>query len=508
MSKINLHEFKPKDLKEKLRLAGDFLREHPGSTLIIDPGDYILTSDMAREAQEKVMSGEYGAIPQLVMFRPDYIYDRGLDLDGVKGCRIEAYGVRFIADGFMEPISIRNCKNVEILGLTIDCKRKPYSRGTIAEICGDRIKIEFGENYPITPGMPHMRACVCDENFKRLEKLAELTDMEFVDEHTAFFKAAGLPENAAGREIYIWHTYHSRPAILIENAEKTHLKDITVNSHPGMGITAHASCDIFFERLKIVPAAGECMSTNTDATHIASCRGKLRYDGCLFVGMGDDSLNVHTYYHDILASDGKVITTKACPPDGTHTQTPDVFRKGDTLIKVSKKTLAAADTFKVLSVTSDENGICTAELDREIGDTEDCLIADKDALPRLEILNCTMKDHLARGALIKTPYALMENCTIERTFDYAVKIAPEASWKEGIGTDEVIIRGCRFTGCDHVNNFCGGIYMYSESADRSENVHKKITVENCRIECPEAKNAMVLMNVAETISENNTLICK
>ncbi len=508
MSKINLHELKYKSFADKLRAAGDFLREHPGSTLIIDPGDYELTTERAREAQAAVMNGEYGAIPQLVMFRPDYEYDRGLDLDGVVGCRIEAYGVRIIVDGFMEPISVRNCKNVEILGLSIDHKRKPFSRGTVAKIEGTKVTVRFGEDFPVTDKMPHMRACLCDKDFTRLEKLVELLRIESVCDNEAVFEAQeALPEDAVGREIYIWHTFHSRPAVLIENAEKTHLKDVTINSHPGMGVTAHDSKDIFFERLRVVPAAGECMSTNTDATHIASCRGKVKYDGCFFVGMGDDALNVHTYYHTVLSAEENRVVCRAYPADGTHTQVPDYFRCGDTLIKVKISTLAVKDTFKALSVTCEdwENRV---ELDHPFGETEGYFIADKDAVPALEVLNCTMKDHLARAALIKCPRAVMENCTVERTFDHAVKIAAEASWKEGIGTDDVTVRGCRLIGCDHRTNYCGGIYMYSESEDRSENIHGKITVENCTIECPNAAHAMILANVEEISESGNTLVCK
>lgn len=506
MSKINLHEFREKSFAGKLRAAGDFLREHPGSTLIIDPGEYVLTTDRARAAQESVMNGEYGAIPQLVMFCPDYVYDRGLDLDGVKGCRIEAYGVKIIVDGFMEPVSIRNCKNIEILGLTVDHKRKPYSRGTVVKAERGKLTVRFGDQFPINEKMPHMRACLCDKDFTRLDKLVEL-HMESVSDNEAVFTAEGAPCDAAGREIYVWHTFHSRPAFLIEYAEKVHLKDVTVNSHPGMGVTAHHSKDIFFERLRVVPASGERMSTNTDATHIASCRGKVKYDGCLFVGMGDDALNVHTYYHDILRADGNNIVTKASPWDGTHTQVPDLFEKGDTLIKVNAATLAVADTFKAVSVEASD-GENRVELDHPVGETEGYLMADKDALPDLTVVNCTMKDHLARAALIKCPRARMENCTVERTFDHGVKIAAEASWKEGIGTDDVTVKGCRFIGCDHRTNYCGGIYMYSECAERTENIHGKITVENCHIECPEAKFAMKLENVDEIIESGNTLICK
>lgn len=508
MGKIHLHEFRGKDLAEKLSGAAGYLREYPGSTLIIEPGDYVLTTKRARDAQDAVMNGEYGKIPQLVMFQPDYPYDRGLDLDGVRGCRIEAYGARFIVDGFMEVISVRNCKNAEILGLTVDHRRKPYSRGTVKALGDGEITVCFGKDFPITPKIPHMRACLCDKDFTRLEKLIDLVSMEFISESEAVFKVSQeLTQDEVGRELYIWHTYHSRPAILIENAENTLIKDVTINSQPGMGITAHHSENIRFERLRVVPSPGECMSTNTDATHLASCRGKVKYDGCIFVGQGDDSLNVHTYYHTVLCADGCSMVCRAYPPDGTHTQVPDYFRKGDTILKVCAETLEAVDTFKALSVTA-ENGENTVVLDKEFGVLDGFFAADRDAVPSLEIVNCTMKNHLARGALIKCPKAKIENCTIEGTFNSGVKIAPEASWKEGIATDEVTIRNCIIKNCDTVDNYCGGICMYAECADRRKKIHGKITVENCVIDCPDAQNAVIIENTKEIYENSNTLICK
>ena len=46
-----------------------YCREHEGTTLIVPPGEYRLTSPLARETMAKVMSGEYGRNPQ-PMFLP------------------------------------------------------------------------------------------------------------------------------------------------------------------------------------------------------------------------------------------------------------------------------------------------------------------------------------------------------------------------------------------------------------------------------------------------------
>ena len=79
------------------------------------------------------MAGEYGKNPQRVMFNPGYVYSRGVDFAGQTGTVVEAYGVTLMVDGFMEPVSLRDCADVEVRGLTVDHKRKPYSRFTVTE---------------------------------------------------------------------------------------------------------------------------------------------------------------------------------------------------------------------------------------------------------------------------------------------------------------------------------------------------------------------------------------
>lgn len=506
MSKINLHEFKSKDFAAKLREAGDFLREHPSSTLVIDPGTYVLTTSRARTTENRVLEGRLSSNPQIIMFDPDFKYDRGLDLDGTKNARIEAYGVTILVDGFMEPISVRNCKGAEILGLTIDHKRRPYSRCKVTEQRCNILSLEFDEPYPITNGIPHMRCAIADEELGRFTEEVYICNMTYIDEYHAQFRTT--TKNLEGKTLYVWHTFHSRPAILIENATKTHIKDVTVHSQPGMGITAHDSEDILIERLKVVPAEGEYMSTNTDATHFASCRGKLRLDGCMMVGMGDDGINCHSYYHNIIELEGTTLKVKATPPDGTHTQVPEKIRKGDTLEIVNAATLETETTVKVVEA-SFENGVNVLEIDKAVMtvDGVEFIVADRDALPKLELVNCTMKNHFARGALIKTKYALVENCTIENTFDQAIKIAPESSWKESGATEDVTIRGCRMINCGLKNKTCGGVFMYSECDDRSDYPHGKVTIENCTVET-DADYAVIIRNTKSATLKNNTLSAK
>ena len=61
---FHFSDFKGADILHSFELAMTSLRENPNSTLVVEPGTYVLTSELARETQRAVMAGEYGKNPQ------------------------------------------------------------------------------------------------------------------------------------------------------------------------------------------------------------------------------------------------------------------------------------------------------------------------------------------------------------------------------------------------------------------------------------------------------------
>ena len=93
----------------------------------IPAGKYILRDEKAKKLQADVMAGKLGNNPEKEMFNPKAPYTVGLDFSGVRNAVIDGQGAELIVDGFMETLSISNCENVTIRGLSIDHLRKPYS---------------------------------------------------------------------------------------------------------------------------------------------------------------------------------------------------------------------------------------------------------------------------------------------------------------------------------------------------------------------------------------------
>jgi len=503
---------------ERICAALDYMKHNPGTTLEIPSGIYVITTKEARVAQSNVMSGLYGNNPEPVMFNPFYKYSRGMDFDGHNGSTVIAYGVTLMIDGFMEPVSIRNCQDVTIYGLTIDHKRKPYSKGIINDVrinddgVSGTVCASFDESYPICENMPAPRYCTYDKTENRFDLSMKIKGRRMVSHQMLELDCKHINNSFVGRELYLWHTYHSRPAVLIYKAQNTVLRDIKIHSNPGMGITAQQSENIDIERLEVIPSAGEHMATNTDATHFASCRGKLRLDGCIFEGQGDDSINVHTYYYTIEKTGGNTCRLTVKAPTGTHAQALDYPLVGDTLELTYRDCLLCSKKYKVVRSEPNFEGMYVdVVLDDTVPDyTEKYFFADSDSLPELEFRNCSLRNHFARGIMLKCRHAIIDNCIIMDSVRTAIKIAAEGRWHEGTNTEDVVISNCHIVNCGiaEKNNAdgTGGISVSVDAEEPMGKPHRKITIKDNIIECPDVEHCISISGVEELIIQNNKLI--
>ena len=508
MNVIHLSDYKGGDDRARFAAALNDAKKIPGTTVVVEPGTYLITTPRARAAQNSVMTGEYGDNPQPVMFSPDYVYDRGLDFDGHHGTTLEAYGALFIVDGFMEDISLRNCRGVTLRGLTIDNRRRPYTKGFVREMDGDTAEVELTEYMP--SAAPIMRTGVYSRKYGRfVPDKRTVGNIVSNDGREARVRIKGDVTDAVGDEIYFCHTWHFRPSVLIENAKDILIENVTIHCHAGMGVTGFHSENVTLKNFSVIPAPGESHSTNTDATHFSSCRGKLVFDGCRFEGHGDDALNVHTYYYTVAEHEKNRAALEVRAPTGTHTQALDYPRAGDRMDLCGAESLDVIKTYRVTSVEVDEKrGDCTVELDGALpDDMSSYLLADPDETPEVEIRNCSLKNHFARGFLIKSRNCLIENCDFEDIFELGVKVAAESSWHEGVNVDSIVIRNCRFRNCGREKSICGGIHIYMEAPERRA-THGYAEITDNLIDCPECDHGIIIKDVKRALLRNNRVISR
>jgi hypothetical protein len=494
---------------ESLRKAMLFCKNHPGTILKFEPGVYDFRDEKAVELMEGILNGRVRGNPQDSIFRPYYPYSKGLDFNGQENTVVEADGVILLCDGWMEPVSLNNCRNIKISGLTIDYKVKPHVEGTITSVGPGWFEVKADSLYRFTEKMPLCRVHFYNNQSNRLlSHECGFPKFEFISPQVIRISDR-VTSDMVGCRIMSPQTFHFRPAILILEAKDIELKNITVHSHPGMGIVGHRSENILLDGLRIVPVPGQRMSTNTDATHFTSCKGFIHYYNCQFEGQGDDAVNIHNYYMTIQKPDKEAGYRLVLKGADWHAQVLDYPDVTDTMELVSKKTLEVAKKVVVKTVRNSVPGLYSlvsfnTELPSDVGNY---YLIDVTRLPKVEIIGCSVTANRARGFLIKTRNVIIENNLIRETTGTGIHVGAEGNWCEGPASENIIIRHNRIIRCGTsagtIDKACGiAVSVEAEKADVA-GLHKHILIEGNIIEGENAENGISISGSKDVIIRYN-----
>ncbi len=520
-STVYLSDFSSDTDNGRFALAMAYLKKHPYTTLIVEEGTYTITDERAREVQRATMAGEYGRNPEHIQFRPDFEYTRGIYFEGQRGTRVIAEGVTLVIDGFMEPISIRGCEDVEIKGFTIRHKRLPYSRGVVTEVTEPtpgafrrEAIIEFDNDCPVKETSPMViKVWPFDPaTQKKTRADHDIWARRFIDSHHIMVPFDNAGEIRPGVEFYVGHTAHFRPAVLIENSKDITLDSLTVNNQPGMGILGNRSENITLKDVSVIPMDGHNFSTNCDATHFSAIKGFLRIENCTFRGHGDDMTNVHTYYQKIVSKEGdSVCYMQEKTPDGTHAQTLDYPDVGDTLELCDSDSLSLIDTFIVTDVRPmPDEWMCRVKLDHALPENAAGLILSNVTwVPKTKIVGCRASSHNARSLLVKSRDVLLEGNTFENVTGPAIVISPEANWYEGVSSRNVTVRKNRIKDCAEKWYGDPAAIMVFVGANRPQGqAISNIFIEDNVIDCPLTPHGISVSNVDGIFVRGNTIVSK
>lgn len=519
LTKISVTDFgaKPDDGQndaEQLRKAVEFCKSNPVVTLYFPPGVYNFRDENAVELMDSILNGKFKGNPSDYIFRPYYPYVKGLDFNGLHDITLEASGAVLLCEGWLEPISLNNCQNIKIKGLTIDYKRKPYSVGEIIDVQKEWFDATFNSFYNVTTHMPLCRLHIWDIKSHRMvfRELKYFPQYEIIAPQTLRIYCT-LDQSMKGNIVTIAHTLHFRPAILVSEAKNINIEDVTIHSQPGMGILGHRSENIILKGMRIVPSVGQFMSTNTDASHFTSCKGYIRYENCQFEGQGDDAVNIHNYYLTILKptiGTGYNLVSKA----KLHAQVLDYSDVGDTLELVNKSSLEIVKKFVVKTI---ENNIAKlyshVTLNEELPPgIENYYLINSTRLPRVEIIGCTVTSNRARGFLIRTRDVLIEHNMIRESTGTGIYVGAEGNWYEGPTSKNITIRYNSIIRCGSGAGTIGGacgIAIGDEQNLSTHNLYKHVLIEGNLIEGENAENAIFVSGTRDVVIRNNEIAgCK
>ena len=418
-----------RDDTRALRRAAEYCRTHPGTTLVMPAGVYRLRDAEAERLEEEVLAGKMGANPEEVIFKPYYPYVKGLDFTGAEDVTVEARGAVLMCEGWMEPVSVVDCRNFSLCGLTIDYLRKPFSEGVVTSVDDGSFTVRFRSERMITAEMPIPRLMLWDDSIAGIYRDPfYFPERELLGDNCVRFSGS-LPQRMAGAAVAAPHSFHFRPAILLLRSTNTLLEGVTIHSQPGMGIVGFDSRDVTIRRLSV-----ETVKTqNKKALAL----------------QGDDATNVHGYYHDIAAVKGDTVSLELRAPTFTHAQVADVPRVGDRMEIVRISTLEPVGETEVVEVFYNE-GDTDARVRLRDAVPEafgDYYLFNVTKLPRLEFRRSVVWGNLARGVLAKTRGVRIEDNIFRGCTGTAIHVGAESSWKEGTHAADVTIERNVMTDC-------------------------------------------------------------
>jgi hypothetical protein len=410
------------------------------------------TAQTQSVARVKIPKGLYRLRADANPKRPDTL----LPIAGTTGMVIDGRGAELLISGTASLFSFSECTNTSIRGLRVDWLRPPFSQGVVVASNPRWFEIEVAPNYPVAGGEP-VGAFM---SYDPVTQLPAGRDLDVYDsvERTELVRPQVLrvhlkrdipvPE---GTLLVLRHQVYGHNAFLFHRCDGVKVTDVTVYSTPGMGLVAIQSADVALRRfdVRLRPGSGRLMSATADATHFGGCRGTVTLRDCAFEGMGDDGANIKSGLYLLVRQrldDHTVL--------GQHNlKMRDLPDPGDVLELCHTDTLLPFASCKVEAATLQPG---TENLHRirftealppelRIGD----VLGNASRVPRLRMLNCTVKANRARGVLCQTRDALIEHCLFQNCTSAGVLVLTEVvHFHESIGTRGVTVRNNRFENCN------------------------------------------------------------
>ncbi len=391
---------------------------------------------------------------------------------GVSEVTIIADGVEMICTETTRALTIENCTNLTVRGLTIDYDPLPYTQGKIIEISPDRKShtIQIAEGYPSAALAQVLKHAVFSPDgalkygnyyqFK-LEVLAEnilkISGLERAkdgNEQVGDLVAIGIRHAPGGFEPH---------AVGCDGSKNTVLENITLYASPVFGFlethcdgSTYRNCRIDRRppETDLVKREPRLRSLNADAYHSKFAKKGPQILGCTGRWQGDDCVNVCGAYHLITKATADTLRVLAKqsmdiePGDPVELVTVDGRRIPDAkVLSVTRSGKASSEetaSLKKLPLLARIQRFLTdayeIKLDRSVELPFGSVIGSMNRMGNgFAVKNCTFGDTRSRGILAKASFGeisgnILTNCGMQ-----AIKIAPEYQWLESGHSSGMVI---------------------------------------------------------------------
>ena len=245
--------------------------------------------------------------------------------------------------------------------------------------------------------------------------------------------------------LIIAHEARSLSNLFAADSKDLRIENYRILSGRGMGIYTYRVENITLDGFCLThDEKSPCLVANAaDAVHSFGTSGKFEIRNCVFEGMIDDAINIHSNFRTVASVSGNELYTHcaSCEP-----QANGLYREGDVIAIYRGKTMEEIARYTVTKIDVINSELCKFTLDRpaeahEDGDLIESITANCD----VNIENCIFGKANSHLRLQSRGKFVIKNCETE----LPLLLSGDASyWFESGPLTDLTVENCRFVG-DH-----------------------------------------------------------
>ena len=454
--------------------------------------------------------------PYDMHFRKDGgVVKTGVLLEDKRNVTLDFNGATLMLHGKMQPFVINRCHGVTIRNVTIVHDRASFTEATVMERGDGFIRIKLNPHHPcrvedgkLIPTSEYWEnldldrinmfmqcfdaetrdgigapLCMIGKTIHR-DPSFPFTVHQYVaeDEGDGVIKLSGPMHDCfkIGCIIAIGHERRNYSTIFMYESSDVRLENVRVINGPGMGILPIHTKNIYLDKVRFMydHESQGIITNQADAVHAFACSGDFSFTDCVFEGMIDDAINIHSQFYLLEKMDGNHITLKHTELGETTANT--IFAAGDRIGIHRNKTTDIEAEYKIVEKTILDDEFIDLLLDRPVAaHAIGSLVENLSAQANITMRNCVFRKSNSHLRFQSSGRILIENCEIGLP---VLLTGDGAFWFESSGVRDMTIRDTAFTTPKASIRITPQIFP----TEKEPYYHKNITVTHCRFKtgCP------------------------
>ena len=435
---------------------------------------------------------------------------------GLRNAVIDGQGAELVFHGITQSFSFAGCEQLTVRNLTIDWEKPLITVGEIVASTPAYFDVKAYDEFPVQGGEKV-------DSFMDYDPETQLPRRHGMDGYWSVEKTELASPGVlrvftvrpfdmkVGFLAVLRHQTYGFNAMSFHACKETTVEDVTVYHTPGMALTAGQCHNMSIRRFKVLikPGTRRLISANADGSHFGGCTGKIVLEDCIFDGQGDDAINAKAGLYlgvtekvdarTVLAKHNLNMRDPRDPGDVMELTPPDTLLPYGTATVASCEVLEDGQTHRLVFEKDLPERLAIGDL---LGNASRCA--------NFEIRNCTFTRNRARGILMQTRGAVVENCTFKDVTSGGIWVLAEVThFFECIPARDVVIRNNTFEHCNYGGPLGDAVlgafaYLKDFAPPPEPGVFRNVVIEGNTID--QADNCAIYLAGAENVVvKDNTI---